>query len=138
MTISTPAEVVRVEFDPEEVSYREILEVFFQAGRGRYGIDRKFFLPPLRLSVPEAIVLFLALVAVGLPLLSGGRGGLGVFFGPTAGFLLSWPVGAFVTGWLTERFWKRLNFAHLLGACAVGGIFVISSRAGTGPKPSGP
>ena len=32
----------------------------FQAGRGRYGIDKKFFLPPLRLSVPEAIVLFLA------------------------------------------------------------------------------
>jgi len=32
----------------------------FQAGRGRYGIERKFFLPPLRLSVPEAIVLFLA------------------------------------------------------------------------------
>lgn len=32
----------------------------FQAGRGRYGIDRKFFLPPLRLSVPEAIVLFVA------------------------------------------------------------------------------
>ena len=32
----------------------------FQAGRGRYGIDTKFFLPPLRLSVPEAIVLFLA------------------------------------------------------------------------------
>ncbi len=32
----------------------------FQAGRGRYGIDRKFFLPPLRLTVPEAIVLFLA------------------------------------------------------------------------------
>jgi predicted DNA-binding transcriptional regulator YafY len=32
----------------------------FQAGRGRYGIERKYFLPPLRLSVPEAIVLFLA------------------------------------------------------------------------------
>lgn len=32
----------------------------FQAARGHYGIDRKFFLPPLRLSVPEAIVLFLA------------------------------------------------------------------------------
>ena len=32
----------------------------FQAGRGRYGIERKFFLPPLRLSIPEAIVLFLA------------------------------------------------------------------------------
>jgi proteasome accessory factor B len=32
----------------------------FQAGRGRYGIEHKYFLPPLRLSVPEAIVLFLA------------------------------------------------------------------------------
>lgn len=32
----------------------------FQAGRGRYGIDKKYFLPPLHLSVPEAIVLFLA------------------------------------------------------------------------------
>jgi proteasome accessory factor B len=32
----------------------------FEAGRGRYGIEKKYFLPPLRLSVPEAIVLFLA------------------------------------------------------------------------------
>lgn len=32
----------------------------FVAGRGRYGIERKYFLPPLHLSVPEAIVLFLA------------------------------------------------------------------------------
>ena len=38
----------------------ELAVPVFQAGRGRYGIDRKFFLPPLRLSVPEAIVLFLA------------------------------------------------------------------------------
>ena len=32
----------------------------FSAGRGRFGIEHKYFLPPLRLSVPEAIVLFLA------------------------------------------------------------------------------
>jgi predicted DNA-binding transcriptional regulator YafY len=32
----------------------------YQSGRGRYGIERKFFLPPLDLTVPEAIVLFLA------------------------------------------------------------------------------
>jgi proteasome accessory factor B len=32
----------------------------FQAGRGRFGIEKKYFLPPLPLSVPEAIVLFLA------------------------------------------------------------------------------
>ena len=32
----------------------------FQAGRGRFGIEKKYFLPPLRLSLPEAVVLFLA------------------------------------------------------------------------------
>lgn len=38
----------------------ELAVPIYQAGRGRYGIERKFFLPPLHLSVPEAIVLFLA------------------------------------------------------------------------------
>jgi predicted DNA-binding transcriptional regulator YafY len=32
----------------------------FSAGRGRYGIEKKYFLPPLRLSLPEAVVLFLS------------------------------------------------------------------------------
>ena len=32
----------------------------FSAGRGRYGIEKKSFLPPLPLSLAEAIVLFLA------------------------------------------------------------------------------
>jgi predicted DNA-binding transcriptional regulator YafY len=32
----------------------------FQAGRGRYGIEKKYFLPPLQLTLPEAVVLFLA------------------------------------------------------------------------------
>jgi proteasome accessory factor B len=32
----------------------------FEAGRGRRGIEKKYFLPPLRLSLPEAVVLFLA------------------------------------------------------------------------------
>jgi predicted DNA-binding transcriptional regulator YafY len=32
----------------------------FQAGRGRYGIEKRFFLPPLRLNIQEAIVFFVA------------------------------------------------------------------------------
>lgn len=39
---------------------QELAIPIFSAGRGRYGIERKYFLPPLHLSVPEAIVLFLA------------------------------------------------------------------------------
>ena len=45
-----------------------------------------------------SMTVLLALVAIGLPLLAGGRGGIGVFFGPSAGYLLGWIVGAFVIG----------------------------------------
>jgi biotin transport system substrate-specific component len=72
-----------------------------------------------------ALLLFLALVAVGLPLLAGGRGGLSVFAGPSAGFLLAWPLGALVVGLLTEVFWRRFNLAWALVATLVGGIGVI-------------
>lgn len=72
-----------------------------------------------------ALLLFLVLVAVGLPVLAGGRGGLSVFAGPSAGFLLAWPLGAFVTGLLTEAFWRRFNLAWALLATLVGGIVVI-------------
>jgi biotin transport system substrate-specific component len=41
-----------------------------------------------------SVLLFLALVAIGLPLLAGGRGGLGVFAGPSVGFLIGWPIAA--------------------------------------------
>jgi proteasome accessory factor B len=32
----------------------------FQAGKGRYGLEKKYFLPPLSLTLPEAVVLFIA------------------------------------------------------------------------------
>ncbi len=45
-----------------------------------------------------AVLLFLALVALGLPLLSGGRGGIAPFFGPSGGFLIGWVFSAVVVG----------------------------------------
>lgn len=47
--------------------------------------------------------LFLALVALGLPLLAGGRGGIGVFASPTVGFLVGYVVVAGLIGWATFR-----------------------------------
>jgi predicted DNA-binding transcriptional regulator YafY len=38
----------------------ELAVPIFQAGRGRFGIEKKYFLPALHLTVPEGIVLFLA------------------------------------------------------------------------------
>ena len=45
-----------------------------------------------------AVVLFLLLTALGLPLLAGGRGGLGVFVSPSAGFLIGFPLAALTAG----------------------------------------
>lgn len=71
-----------------------------------------------------AVLLFLVLVAAGLPLLSGGRGGLGLFVGPSVGFLVGFPVAAFVAGWVMER--TTLSPALAAGAGAViGGIGVL-------------
>lgn len=70
-------------------------------------------------------LLFLVLVAIGLPLLASGAGGLSVFASPSAGYLVSWPVAAFVTGLLTERFWARYDLARAIVADVVGGIVVI-------------
>lgn len=51
-----------------------------------------------------ATLLFLLLVAVGFPLLAGGRGGMTVFFSVTAGYLFAYPIATFMIGWLTKRF----------------------------------
>lgn len=68
-----------------------------------------------------AVLLFLALVAAGLPILSGGRGGLGVFASPTVGFLIGFPVAAFVAGFVVERTTLPLGVAAGAGA-VIGGI----------------
>ncbi len=71
-----------------------------------------------------AVLLFLVLVAAGLPLLSGGRGGLGVFASPSVGFLVGFPVAAFVAGRVMER--TTLAPGIAAGAAAViGGIGVL-------------
>jgi biotin transport system substrate-specific component len=72
-----------------------------------------------------SLVLFLVLVATGLPLLAGGRGGLGVFAGPSAGFLLAWPVAAYVIGWLSERAGTTYKLHWGIVANLVGGIVVV-------------
>ena len=76
----------------------------------------------------QSMLLFLAAVAIGLPLLSGGRGGLGVFMAPSAGYLIGWPLGALVTGWVMGRLPadspRRAAFSAFVAA-AVGGLLVV-------------
>jgi len=72
-----------------------------------------------------SLLLLLVLVAVGLPLLAGPRGGLGVFAGPSVGFLIGYPVAAYVVGWLTERGGPTYRLSWGIGANFIGGIVVL-------------
>ncbi len=72
-----------------------------------------------------SLLLFLALVAAGLPLLAGGRGGLGVFVGTSVGFLVAFPVSAWVIGWISERAGTPYRLHWGLVANVVGGIVVM-------------
>lgn len=82
----------------------------------------------------QAIIVFLVAVAVGLPLLSGGRGGLGVFMAPTTGYLLGWTAAAFVTGALMAQLPKATPLraaisaflASMVGSIAVLYVFGIA------------
>ncbi len=71
-----------------------------------------------------SVLLFLLLVAIGLPLLSGGRGGLGLFVSPSAGFLIGWPVAAFVTGWIVEK-WRGAPLTLVAGVASVVGCIIV-------------
>jgi biotin transport system substrate-specific component len=71
-----------------------------------------------------SLSIFLLMVAAGVPLLSGGRGGLNVFVGPSAGFLFSWPITAFCIGFLLSRF-RTLRLRNILIVNLTVGIFLI-------------
>jgi biotin transport system substrate-specific component len=65
-----------------------------------------------------ALVLYLALGALGLPVFAGGGSGFLHLVGPTGGYLLAFPVAAGVTGALAGRI-PRSPLRMLL-ACALG------------------
>ncbi|BDZ63312.1 biotin transporter BioY [Agromyces mangrovi Wang et al. 2018] len=72
-----------------------------------------------------AVTTYVVLALIGLPILPGGRGGLGVFVGPTGGYLLGFILGAFVIGWCTARLLPRYSILPALLVTAIGGILAI-------------
>lgn len=85
-------------------------------------------LGPWRGALASLVVVVLALA--GLPLLAGGRGGLGVLFGPTGGYLIGWIFGSLVIGLLFKYWVLRLEnqtarFISGLVSTLIGGVGVI-------------
>jgi biotin transport system substrate-specific component len=79
-----------------------------------------------------SVLLVVLLCAIGMPVLSGGRGGLAVFVSPTAGYLVGFVFAAYVTGSISEHFvrqeqstWQQAFW--FLGASFLGGIIVDHS-----------
>lgn len=73
-----------------------------------------------------ALVLYLAEGAAGLPVFNpAGLGGIAQLFGPTGGYLLSYPFVAGLAGFLTERGRKTFAQAALAGFAAEILLFAV-------------
>jgi biotin transport system substrate-specific component len=68
-------------------------------------------------------IIYVILGVIGLPVFSGGKAGLGVFMGPTGGYLLGFIAGAYVTGKIVEARKKPglvwIVLAMLMGTAVV-------------------
>lgn len=78
-----------------------------------------------------AVLAYLALIAIGLPVAAGYRGGLGVFAGATGGYLLSYVPTALLVGWLASLALRRANPTPWLILAGVAGMPVVYAL-GTG------
>ncbi len=77
-----------------------------------------------------AVLLYVGMAMVGLPVLPGGRAGLAVLMGPTGGFLLGMIPGAILTGWISRRirFGREMPGRQItlnFFACLAGGVVLV-------------
>jgi len=72
------------------------------------------------------MIVYLLEGAVGLPFFSGGHGGILHLMGPTGGYLVAFPAGAFITGAFAEHGWDR-KFLTAAAAMAIGSIVIMLS-----------
>ncbi len=70
-----------------------------------------------------SVIVYLLLGIAGLPVFSGGSSGLGMFFGPTGGYLIGFIFGAFVIGSLCDRYGRDNVYLNML--FMLSGLFAI-------------
>ncbi|MBD2786476.1 biotin transporter BioY [Xenorhabdus sp. DI] len=72
-----------------------------------------------------SLLIFILLIIIGLPVLAGGKGGLDVFFTPSGGFILAWPLAAGLIGYLYEKNLSSLSFIKEAFFILLGGIILV-------------
>lgn len=68
-----------------------------------------------------AVLLYLALGLVGLPVFAGGLAGLAPFAGPTVGYLVSFPLAAALAGFLVTRL-PRTSIPWSIASIVIAGL----------------
>ncbi len=71
-----------------------------------------------------ALIAYLIEGFSGLPFFANGMGGIGVLFGPTAGYLISFPAAAYVTGAFAENGWDR-KFLSAAASMVIGSAVIL-------------
>ena len=72
------------------------------------------------------MIVYLLEGASGLPFFSGAHGGILHLMGPTGGYLVAFPAGAFITGAFAEHGWDR-KFFTAAAAMAIGSLVIMLS-----------
>ncbi|AKK20269.1 biotin transporter BioY [Candidatus Liberibacter africanus] len=76
------------------------------------------------------VIIWLIEGALGLPVLAGGAGGIHCFVGATAGYIFSFPIAAFLMGWLSERGWNGNRVFLAFSGMLISNTLVILFGAG--------
>ena len=71
-----------------------------------------------------SMALYLLIGAIGLPVFSGGRGGIAHFFGPTGGYLFGYCLSAWITGLISEQ--SRKSPVLQIMAVVVGSLAIYA------------
>jgi biotin transport system substrate-specific component len=78
-----------------------------------------------------AVGLYVLLGLAGLPIFSGGRSGLGILAGASAGYIIAFPLAAAAVGWLTVVVLRRTAVRYrgvlLFAAAMVSSIVLVHS-----------
>ena len=73
---------------------------------------------------PLAVLLYLLVGLIGVPVFAGGTAGPAAFIGPTGGFLIGFVLMAWIAGAVSERLLPRYPFWPALGGMTLAGASV--------------
>jgi biotin transport system substrate-specific component len=73
-----------------------------------------------------SMLIYLALGAIGLPVFTGFKSGIGALVGPTGGYLVGFAAAAFFMGYMTDNFPKARKFLPMLGLMFISNIVILA------------